>query len=72
MKRKFLLTILFLFSAVTLFAQIGTPTCGTDGDIDDGPCPIDTWVVFFAALALIITTVHLYKKQTNAVKLSDK
>jgi hypothetical protein len=62
MKKRLILTSLFLIAnIVTLFAQ-GTPACG-GADIDDTPCPIDSWVVVFAAGVLIVTLLHLQRKK---------
>jgi len=68
MKKKFLLTFLLLSNTFVIFAQ-GPGGFPTD-DPDCTDCPLDTWVIGFAAIALIVTTIYLYKKQTNAAKLS--
>lgn len=65
MKKYLLLALLLLANAYTLFAQgPGDPGCP-----DPDNCPIDTWVIAFAAVVLIITTVYLHKKQTSQVKI---
>lgn len=67
MKKYFLLVLLFMANAPLLFADDpggGLPCDGTDPD--PGACPIDTWVVMFAAMVLILTTWYLYKKQKDA------
>ena len=65
MKKTFLLTILLLANTFALFADDpGTPPC----DPDQVTCPIDTWVIVFAAAVLIITTIRLHKRQTKAAK----
>jgi hypothetical protein len=68
MKKRVILTSLFLpVNIAALFAQ-GAPPCDT-GDPDLN-CPIDTWVVLFAALALIITVIHLHRKDKTSTSLS--
>jgi len=65
MKKIFLLAILFLANVLPLFADDpGSTPC----DPDLG-CPIDTWVVVFAAISLIITTIHLHKRQSKVAKI---
>lgn len=68
MKKLLLLAILFSANVSALFAQ-GLPAGGCD--VDPSACPIDTWVIDFAALSLIATTIYLHKRQTKAVNLSN-
>ncbi|MFD2864716.1 hypothetical protein [Mucilaginibacter antarcticus] len=64
MKKGLQITLFFLLINITnLFAQ-GPAPCN-DGDPDLN-CPIDTWVVAFAAIVLIITLLHLQNKKTVA------
>jgi len=59
---------LLLSNTLVLFAQgPGLPDDPGDCVTD---CPLDTWVIAFAMLALVITTIYLYKKQTNPTELS--
>ncbi|MBC7400048.1 MAG: hypothetical protein H7289_08895 [Mucilaginibacter sp.] len=68
MKKKFILTLLFVIgSAVVVFAQ-GPGPCN-DADPDGVTCPIDTWVVAFAIIALLFTMLHLNRKQKNTAVL---
>ncbi|MES2809850.1 MAG: hypothetical protein V4619_14565 [Bacteroidota bacterium] len=62
-KRTILTSLLLLANIVTLFAQ-GSLPCN-DGDPDGVACPIDTWVVAFAAIALIFTVLHLRGREKN-------
>lgn len=80
MKKLFLSTFLFFANIAILFADDpggGTPSNPCGGSDIDGPtgtptdCPIDTWIMVFAALALIITILYLHKKQQNAAKLCN-
>lgn len=76
MKKRISLVLVFLIAnTVPLFAQFigggsgggggddgpGSAPCG-GADIDGG-CPLDTWVIILAAIALIFTTLYLYRKQ---------
>jgi hypothetical protein len=58
--------LLILLTSAAAFAQcddgsgIGIP----GGDPDAGnPCPLDTWVIFLALGAVVLTTLYLYRKQ---------
>jgi hypothetical protein len=53
--------LLLLINFTNLFAQGDTP-CG-GGDPDAAPCPLDTWVAGLAIAALVLATIHLYRKQ---------
>jgi hypothetical protein len=68
-KKILLLAILFSAGVSAVFADGPTPPAG-GCDIDQ-TCPIDTWIIAFAALSLIATTIYLYKRQTKAVDLSN-
>jgi len=72
MKKIFLLTLLFLINTSFLFAQVGDDVPNCEGSEDpDTPCPLDTWVIVFAVIALIITTLYLYKKQESTKNLAN-
>ncbi|HEY9534381.1 MAG TPA: hypothetical protein VIQ77_07575, partial [Mucilaginibacter sp.] len=62
MKKKILLSLLFLSNTFMLFAQgPGAPGGDGGGCADpDANCPLDTWIIAFAAFALIGTTIYLY------------
>jgi hypothetical protein len=62
-KRAILITVLLFANIVSVFAQGDLPC--NDGDPDGIACPIDTWVVLFAAIALIFTVIHLQKKASQ-------
>jgi hypothetical protein len=68
MNKKFILILLFFIAnIVTVFAQ-GPGPCN-DADPDGYTCPIDTWVIAFAIIALLFTTLHLNRKQKNTAVL---
>lgn len=65
--KKIFLSVIFLIANISvLFAQ-GSFGCN-GGDIDGGDCPIDSWVIVFAALAVIAATTYLYKKQQKQIR----
>lgn len=39
--------------------------CGLNDD-DNTDCPLDTWVVVLAIIAVIFTAIHLHKKKKRA------
>ncbi|HWZ16187.1 MAG TPA: hypothetical protein VNW95_13190 [Mucilaginibacter sp.] len=53
---------LLMLNAVIGFAQAGAPCAG--GDVD-GNCPLDTFVVVLAGIALVFGAVQLYRKGKN-------
>jgi cbb3-type cytochrome oxidase subunit 3 len=61
----FVSCLTIIFSAITMisYAQPG------GGDIcpPEDQCPLDTWVVAFVIIALIFTTLYLYRRQKNAL-----
>jgi hypothetical protein len=62
MKKKIILSFVLTIACInTLFAQGGDP--GPPPCDADQPCPIDTWIVLFAAAALVVTIIHLHRKQ---------
>ncbi|GAC1308269.1 MAG: hypothetical protein NVSMB24_21640 [Mucilaginibacter sp.] len=54
--------LLMMFSTAVAFAQAGGP-CAF-GDVDDN-CPLDTFVVVLAGVALVFGAVQLYRKGKN-------
>jgi hypothetical protein len=65
--RIFFSTLLvFMFSAGLLFAQdpIGEPCGGNDADLSG--CPLDTWVIFLAFIAIFFAARHIYRKQKQS------
>jgi hypothetical protein len=51
-----------MLNGVFLYAQPGEPCGGVD---PDATCPLDSWVVVLAAVAVTATVVHLYRKQRS-------
>ena len=74
---KVFLTALFMLCTLMTFAQPtgpGGPGQGDCGDTTvgpDEPCPLDTWVIVLAIIALIFAAIHLYKKQNTALKIQE-
>ena len=54
--------LLLMLNAVFLYAQPGEPCGGND---PDSTCPLDTWVIVLAAIAVTTAVVHLYRKQKS-------
>jgi hypothetical protein len=52
--------LLFMVNVAALYAQPTEPCEGTDPDTT---CPLDTWVIVLAFIALIFTVIHLYRKR---------
>ena len=63
--KTLILLATFLLLSLATFAQDCTDGPGLPGDDPDAgvPCPLDTWVFVLAAVALIITTFYLYRRQ---------
>jgi hypothetical protein len=61
--KKFFCTLLLLFNVVLLFAQ-GDPTPCLAADIDT-QCPLDTWVVILAVIAVVFAATYLHRKQKS-------
>jgi hypothetical protein len=61
--------LLLVLNTATLFAQggPGEPCQGTD---PDATCPLDTWVIVLAVVAVIFAVVHLNRKQKALTKHS--
>ncbi|MDB4921549.1 hypothetical protein [Mucilaginibacter sp.] len=63
--RIFFSTLLLLFNAGLLFAQDpGAPCAGQDPDLTT--CPLDTWVIFLAFVAIVFAARHIYRKQKQS------
>jgi hypothetical protein len=62
-------TVIFLFSIATAFAQ-QVPCSGDpdDEDYDPNGCPLDTWVLLLVAIALILTVIHLHRKRKAVLR----
>jgi hypothetical protein len=52
--------LLLILNTAVLYAQPGEPCGGTD---PDATCPLDTWILVLAAIAIIFAAVHLSRKQ---------
>jgi uncharacterized membrane protein len=54
--------ILLMFNGALLYAQDpGEPCSGND--VDNTGCPLDTWVVLLAFVAIAFAARHLYKQK---------
>jgi hypothetical protein len=53
--------LLVVINISRLFAQGCGPPDPDSGDIGD--CPLDTWVLVLAAIALIFVTIQLYNRR---------
>jgi hypothetical protein len=49
-----------MLNVAILYAQPGEPCGGTD---PDATCPLDTWVIALAVIAVIFAAMSLIKKQ---------
>lgn len=64
--KAFGLLFSFLFISFVTIAQDcgdGPGLPGRDVDAATNECPLDTWVIALVGIALIFTTVQLYRKQ---------
>jgi hypothetical protein len=68
MKKRFLLTALFLIANIGLLFAQGELPCG-DGDPDGVTCPIDSWVVVLVIGTLIFAVLQLHNKQKTTAPL---
>ncbi len=67
---KVALTALCMLCTLLTFAQLGPPSdCGDTSGGPDEPCPLDTWVIVLAVIALAFAAYHLQKKQKSALKI---
>ncbi len=60
--------LLLMINIVALYAQSESPIDGPCGlnDDDNQNCPLDTWVVVLAIIAVIFAAIHLHKKKKRA------
>jgi hypothetical protein len=68
MKRCKGLGLLFAFLLISIATRAqdcgdGPGLPGQDVDAATNGCPLDTWVILLVGVALIFTTVQLYRKQ---------
>jgi len=54
--------ILLMFNAAFLYAQDPGEPCNGN-DVDNTGCPLDTWVVLLAFVAIAFAARHLYKQK---------
>jgi hypothetical protein len=54
--------LLLMLNVFALFAQPTEPCAGADPDTS---CPLDTWVIILAAVALAFAAIHLYRKHSD-------
>jgi len=54
--------LLLMLNTIFLYAQPGEPCGGVD---PDATCPLDTWVVVLAAVAVTAAVIHLSRKQKS-------
>jgi len=54
--------LLLILNSAVLYAQPGVPCGGTD---PDATCPLDTWVIVLAIIAVIFAAYHLHRKQKS-------
>jgi len=64
----FFSTILLMLNAVLLYAQAdaGGPCTGTD---PDNTCPLDTWVILLAFIAIVFAAWRLNNKRKTATAI---
>ncbi|MDB5016251.1 MAG: hypothetical protein JWQ84_1083 [Mucilaginibacter sp.] len=65
MKVKIIFSVFLLvtlFNGTISYAQAGLPCAGTD---IDNTCPLDTWVIVLAFLAVAFASFHLSRKQSR-------
>ncbi|MBB3054939.1 hypothetical protein [Mucilaginibacter gotjawali] len=60
--------VLFIFNSSILFAQPGEPCGGTD---PDATCPLDTWIIVLAVIAVISAAYHLHRKQKSPLPTAN-
>lgn len=58
--------VLMIISMGMLYAQGPGIPC-SDAD-PDAQCPLDTWVIVFAGVALLMAALHLHRKQKQQHK----
>lgn len=55
--------LLLMLNVAMLYAQPGEPCGGTD---PDATCPLDTWVIVLAVIAVAFAVFRLTKKQSTS------
>jgi len=53
--------LLLLINTVALYAQPGEPCAGTD---PDATCPLDSWVIILALVAVVFAIIHLNRRRS--------
>jgi len=61
---------LFLLPLISFAQDDGGPVCGDDDPIN-AYCPLDTWVIILAFIAVIFKAIYLQRKQ-KTLKLTAK
>ena len=56
-----LIAVFIFLNTLNTYAQFTPPD--TPCDPEDSSCPLDTWIIVFACLALFTTTLYLLSKQ---------
>jgi uncharacterized membrane protein len=56
--------LLLVFNVLLLHAQSGDPQ-GCSGTDIDNPCPLDTWVIILAIIAVVFAAIYLNHKQKS-------
>jgi uncharacterized membrane protein len=54
--------LLLIFNVLLLYAQDPQACSGTD---IDNPCPLDTWVIILAIIAVVFAAIYLNHKQKS-------
>jgi hypothetical protein len=62
-----IITLAASFFPASLFAQDDNLPCDA-GNPFSGPCPLDTWVVVLAVIAVTFAAIHLKRKQKKALQ----
>ncbi len=62
--RTFYATVILLVTgALSTYAQPGGPTAPECDPDDPSGCPLDTWVLLLVGATLVLTVIHLHRKQ---------
>lgn len=63
--------VLSIFNIALLYAQTdpGAPCAGND--VDNTDCPLDTWVVFLAVIAVVLAAIYLHRKQKTPLPAEE-
>ena len=60
--------VLLMLNVMALYAQPSEPCGGTD---PDATCPLDTWVVILAVVALVFAIIHLRRQRSDTNRISE-